>query len=95
VVPAIRRMMGRMPYRRPLVRALCQQGISSAPDKRQFVRAQFEIDAKGAHVVPVGGHGSHLVGDLSDANALIVVPEDTTRVEAGTMVQVMVLDREF
>jgi len=95
VVPAIRRMMGRLPYRRPLVRALCQQGFSSAPGKRQFVRAQFEIDAQGAHVAPVGGHGSHLVGDLSDANALIVVPEDTARVEPGTMVQVMVLDREF
>jgi molybdopterin molybdotransferase len=95
VVPAIRRMMGRMPYRRPLVRALCQQGFSSAPGKRQFVRAQFEIDPQGARVVPVGGHGSHLVGDLSDANALVVVPEDVTRVDPGSMVQVMVLDREF
>jgi len=95
VVPAIRRMMGRMPYRRPLVRALCQQGFSSAPGKRQFVRAQFEIDGHGAHVAPVGGHGSHLVGDLSEANALIVVPEDTTRVDPGSMVQVMVLDRDY
>jgi molybdopterin molybdotransferase len=95
VVPAIRRMMGRLPYRRPLVRALTQQGFSSAPHKRQFVRAQFEIDGRGAHVVPVGGHGSHLVGDLSEANALIVVPEDVTRVDPGEQVQVMVLDRDF
>ncbi len=95
MVPAIRRMMGRLPYRRPLVRALCQQGISSAPGKRQFVRAQFEIDPKGALVTPVGGHGSHLIGDLSEANALIVVPEDTTRVDPGSQVQVMVLDRAF
>jgi molybdopterin molybdotransferase len=95
VAPAIRLMMGRTPYRRPLVRALCQQNFSSAPDKRQFVRARFDIDAKGAYVAPVGGHGSHLMGDLSGANALIVVPEDTTRVEAGSMVQVQVLDREF
>ncbi len=95
VVPAIRRLMGRTPYRRPLVRAVCQQGFSSAPGKRQFVRAHFEIDAQGAHVVPVGGHGSHLIGDLSDANALIAVPEDVTRVDPGSMVQVMVLDREF
>ena len=29
---------------------------------------------------PVGGQGSHLVGDLAQANALIVVPEDVTEV---------------
>ena len=72
VVPAIRRMMGRLPYRRPMVRALCSQGFASIPGRQQYVRAQFEIDGKGAHVAPVGGHGSHLVGDLSEANALIV-----------------------
>jgi molybdopterin molybdotransferase len=95
VVPAIRRMMGRLPYRRPLVRATCTQAFRSAPERRQFVRARFEIDARGAHVTPVGGHGSHLMGDLSEANALIVVPEDVTSVEAGGQVQALVLDRDF
>jgi molybdopterin molybdotransferase len=95
VVPAIRRMMGRLPYRRPMVRALASQGFSSAPGRTQFVRAAFEIDGKGAHVAPVGGHGSHLMGDLSEANALIVVPEDVTAVTAGEQVQVLVLDRDF
>ncbi len=95
VVPAIRRMMGRLPYRRPMVRALTQQGFSSARGKRQFVRARFEIDSRGAHVVPVGGHGSHLMGDLAEANALIVVPEDTASVSPGEQVQVLVLDRDF
>ena len=95
VAPAIRRMMGRVPYRRPLVRAICDKTFGSVPGKRQFVRGYFEIDPKGAHVVPVGGHGSHLLGDLAEANALIVVPEDVERVEAGTQVQVMVLDRDY
>ncbi len=95
VVPAIRRMMGRLPYRRPMVRALTQQGFSSAAGKRQFVRAGFEIDSRGAHVAPVGGHGSHLMGDLAEANALIVVPEDVTWVAPGDQVQVLVLDRDF
>ena len=95
VVPAIRRMMGRLPYRRPMVRALCSQGFSSAPGRQQYVRAQFEIDGRGAHVAPVGGHGSHLLGDLSEANALIVVPAEVTSVQAGSQVQVLVLDRDF
>jgi len=88
-------MMGRLPYRRPLVRAVVDTGFSSAPERRQFVRARFEIDKGGAHVAPVGGHGSHLMGDLSEANALIVVPEDVTHVPPGSQVQVLVLDRDF
>lgn len=95
VVPAIRRMMGRLPYRRPMVRALCRQGFPSIPGRQQYVRAQFEIDGKGAHVAPVGGHGSHLVGDLAEANSLIVVPPEVTSVAGGEQVQVLVLDREF
>ncbi len=95
VVPAIRRMMGRLPYRRPTVRAVCTQAIRSAPGRQQYVRARFEIDGAGAHVTPVGGHGSHLMGDLSEANALVVVPAETTAVQSGEQVQVLVLDRDF
>ncbi|HEX4977925.1 MAG TPA: gephyrin-like molybdotransferase Glp [Nocardioides sp.] len=95
VLPAIRKMMGRTPYRRPVVRALLGQGLSSAPGKRQFARARFGVDGKGAHVVPVGGHGSHLMGNLAESNALIVVPEDVTTLTAGEQVQVLVLDRDF
>jgi molybdopterin molybdotransferase len=95
VVPAIRRMMGRTPYRRPLVRAIVSHGFSSAPGRRQFVRGFLEVDKVGAHVTPVGGHGSHLMGDLSEANALIDVPEDVESVTPGQQVHVLVLDREF
>jgi molybdopterin molybdotransferase len=95
VLPAIRRMMGRLPYRRPMVRAVCSQGFSSLPGRQQYVRAQFGIDARGAHVTPVGGHGSHLMGDLAEANALVVVPPDVTSVTGGSQVQVLVLDRDF
>jgi molybdopterin molybdotransferase len=95
VVPAIRRLMGRLPYRRPTVRAQCSTPFSSAPHRQQYVRARFEIDELGAHVTPVGGHGSHLMGDLAEANALIVVPAETTAVRGGDRVQVLVLDRDF
>lgn len=95
VLPALRRMMGRLPHQRPMVRARLREGFVSVPGKRQFARGRFEIDAEGAHVSLVGGHGSHLLGDLSEANALIVVPEDVTEVEAGSHVHVLVLDRDY
>jgi molybdopterin molybdotransferase len=95
VLPAIRRMMGKLPYRRPQVQAQLTQGIESPNGRRQFVRGSFELTERGAQVTPVGGHGSHLIGSLSQSDALIVVPETTTAVDAGTTVDVLVLDRNF
>jgi molybdopterin molybdotransferase len=95
VAPALRQMMGKWPYRRPLVHATSYHAIKSPPGRRQFVRGSFLIEPRGATVAPFGGHGSHLVGDLANANALVVVPEDTTEIAAGEIVDVMVLDREF
>jgi molybdopterin molybdotransferase len=91
VLPALRTMMGRMPVSRPLTQARLQQAFSSPPGRRQFARATYDART----VTPVGGHGSHLLGDLATADALIVVPEETTSLMAGEQVQVMRLDDEF
>jgi molybdopterin molybdotransferase len=95
VVPAIRKLMGRTPYVRPTVTARLTHAISSPEGRRQMVRAEYGVDARGAYASPVGGHGSHLIGDLASSNALVVVPEDVTSVEAGGQVQVLRLDEEF
>ena len=95
VLPAIRKMMGKAPYSRPTTRARLTHGLSSPEGKRQFVRGSYEVDRGGPFVSPVGGHGSHLIGDLAASNALIVVPEDVTSVTAGEEVRVLLLDEEF
>jgi molybdopterin molybdotransferase len=95
VLPAIRKMMGRTPYARPTARARLTHGISSPAGRRQFVRGAYEVDRGGPFVSPVGGHGSHLIGDLAASNALVVVPEDVTSVTAGEQVRVLLLDEEF
>jgi len=95
VLPAIRKMMGKTPYSRPTTRARLTHGISSPEGRRQFVRGSYEVDRGGPFVSPVGGHGSHLLGDLAASNALIVVPEDVTSVPAGEQVRVLLLDEEF
>jgi molybdopterin molybdotransferase len=46
-------------------------------------------------VTPVGGQGSHLLGALAHSNALIIVPEESEGIEAGKLVDVMLLDRDF
>jgi molybdopterin molybdotransferase len=95
VLPALRRLMGKLPYRRPATRAQCTQSFGSPRGKRQFLRGCLEAKGRGPVVTPVGGPGSHLIGGLSRSNCLIVVPEDTTEVEEGSMVSALALDRNF
>ena len=95
VLPAIRRMMGLTPYRRPMVHAVLAADLSSPSGRRQYVRAVFEVTHRGAKVTPLGGPGSHLVGSLAKANALIVVGEDETALNLGDTVRTLVLDRPF
>ncbi len=95
VRPAIRKLMGKQPYTRPATLARLTHAISSPAGRRQFVRAEYSRDSAGPYAAPVGGHGSHLIGDLAAANALIEVAEDVTSVAAGEQVRVLLLDHEF
>lgn len=91
VLPAIRKMQGRTPHERPLRTAKVTHGFSSPEGKQQYVRGQYDASV----VTPVGGHGSHLIGDLADSNALLVVPPEVTQVAPGDSVQVMLLDEDY
>jgi molybdopterin molybdotransferase len=95
VRPVIRRMLGVEPLGRPIVRAVCKEAMTSPSGLRQFARAWIDVE-EGRYVVrPVGGAGSHLVGDLAQANAFVVIPEDVTEIPAGGAAEVMVLERRL
>ena len=95
VRPVIRRMLGVEPLGRPIVRAVCKEAMTSPSGLRQFARAWIDVE-EGRYVVrPVGGVGSHLVGDLAQANAFVVIPEDVTEIPAGGAAEVMVLERRL
>ncbi|MGW2596636.1 molybdotransferase-like divisome protein Glp [Streptomyces klenkii] len=90
VRPALRALMGLEPVDRTPVRAVCADAVTSSPEgRRQFLRARYE--AGDGTVSLVGGAGSHLVKALAQANALVVVPEAATALEAGTEVDVIPL----
>lgn len=93
VRPALRRMAGTEPGGPALRTATLTEPLTSPPNKRSFPRARLSTGDDGRPAVsPVGGHGSHLLADLAAANALVVVPEDTTEVAAGSDVDVMMLE---
>jgi molybdopterin molybdotransferase len=92
VRPVIRRMLGHDRIYRPVVRAVLAEPLASPVGKRQFARGHLQVE-DGRYVVrPAGGQGSHMLGALAKANALVVVPEDVTEVKPGTAVAVLRLD---
>ena len=97
VRPALRRMMGITPESRRPVTARLTHRVGSPAGRRQFLRGVLTLDSDGvsvAEVEPVGGSGSHLVGDLAASDALIVVLEDVTEIAAGERVTVIRLDQD-
>lgn len=97
VRPALRRMMGITPESRRHVTARLTHRVGSPAGRRQFLRGVVSLGSDGitvTEVEPVGGSGSHLVGDLAASDALIVVPEHVTEVAAGEHVTVIRLDQD-
>ncbi|WP_134767058.1 gephyrin-like molybdotransferase Glp [Nocardioides sp. 1609] len=97
VRPALRRMLGLTPETRRPVTARLTHAVTSPAGRRQFLRGVVTVGPDGTTVTevePVGGSGSHLVGDLAASDALIVVPEDVTAVAAGERVTVIRLDQD-
>ncbi|MET8418020.1 molybdotransferase-like divisome protein Glp [Streptomyces sp. NPDC005134] len=91
VRPAIRTLMGLKDVTRPMVRATLKtdRTLTSPSGKRQFLRGTY--DAEEGTVTPVGGSGSHLIAALAQADALIVLPENVTSAESGTVTEVILL----
>jgi molybdopterin molybdotransferase len=96
VRPAIRRMRGLTPERRPLIRATATEPMKSPWGKTQFMRGILGPPRPYGppHVRPVGGASSHLIGDLALANCFMVIGEDVDEVRIGDQIDVMSLDRE-
>jgi molybdopterin molybdotransferase len=89
VRPALDALQGLSP--RPLAtrRARLDGPVRSPAGKRSFLRGVLAPDA--ATVTPLTGQGSHQLGALAQANALIVVPEHVVSMEADEAADVISL----
>jgi molybdopterin molybdotransferase len=91
VRPALRAAMGHPHPDRAVVLARLGESLRSPSDKRQFRRG--ELDARTGTVHTVGGPGSHLLSALARADCLIELAPSAQPHEAGTLVNVWLLDR--
>ena len=90
--PAILKMMGKKNLAKPAIEAVIEEPITNSDGRRVFVRVIVEKRNGQYFARPTGPQGSGILTSMSLANGLAVVPEDKPGVEAGDVVQVMMLD---
>jgi len=90
--PAIYTMLGWEGWQRPLVEATLMQAVRRKDDRRHYVRVRVEsLDgAFEAHLT--GEQGSGILRSMVQANGLAIIPAEWDHAEAGSRVQVIMLD---
>jgi molybdopterin molybdotransferase len=94
VLPALDALQDYQPKRRSPSPATLTRPVQSPPAKRSFLRAVLDrqaglADGQVAQVTPLTGQASHQLASLARANALVIVPEEVTALEAGAIVDVL------
>ena len=83
VRPLIRRLLGHRDLHRPHIHAICAREFTSPGAKTQFARVSLRAEDGLLMAEPEGGQGSHIIGGLSRADGLAVIPVGTDRVRVG------------
>jgi molybdopterin molybdotransferase len=92
VRPTLRRMIGIEPVNRPMVRARLHDRVVSNAGVRSYTAGWLAVEGGAYTVRPIGGSAPTMAA-LASGNALIVVPEDVTALEAGDAAAVMALEK--
>ena len=77
----------------PSFKAVCTLKLKKAPGRTEFQRGILTRGADGSWTVrPTGEQGSGILKSMSDANCFIILGDDVGNVEAGTPVDVQLLE---
>jgi len=83
VRPLLRRLLGHTSIDRPRIHAICDRDFTSPAKKTQFARVRLSRRDGLQYAEPEGGQGSHIIGGLSRADGLAIIPPGVTSVRAG------------
>jgi len=90
--PAILKMMGKKNLAKPVIEAVIEEPIVNSDGRRVFTRVIVGKRSGLYFARLTGPQGSGILTSMSLANGLVIIPEDKPGVEAGDVVQVMMLD---
>jgi molybdopterin molybdotransferase len=91
VRPVLRIMAGFQQWRKPTVPVTLLEPIES-DGRETYARAWVERRGESWLARLSGGQGSNMLHSLARANALVIVPEAVTRLDAGAQAQAQMLD---
>ena len=91
VRPAVLKMQGRTDLERPRLRAVTEDSLVNPPHLEQYFRGVARREGDRIVVRLTGDQGSHVLRSMADANCLIVVPQGTGEVAAGSVVEIIPL----
>lgn len=90
VQPALQKMTGEDAPPRLNLKAKCQSALRKRSGRTEFQRGILHVSNNGSLTVDsTGSQGSGILSSVSRANCLIVLPDETQQVEAGTEVTVI------
>ncbi|HWF80566.1 MAG TPA: gephyrin-like molybdotransferase Glp [Streptosporangiaceae bacterium] len=87
VAPAVRALQNIQAERFAPRRSRLASPASSPAGRRSYLRGI--LDPQAGTVTPLTGQGSHQIASMARANVLIVMPEEVTRLEPGTEVDIL------
>jgi molybdopterin molybdotransferase len=91
VRPALLTLMGARRTEKPIVSAFLEEDVKKKPGKVHLLRGYFTLKDNEFHVSTTGNQKSSVLRSMSDANCLIVIPEDVTKVRAGEKVAIQLI----
>jgi molybdopterin molybdotransferase len=89
--PAIRKMHGHAQLFRRTVPVRLAESVTISAPLVHFLRAEVRVTDEGPIAKLTGPQGSGLLSSMARANALLVIPAERTRIEAGEVVEALVL----
>jgi len=92
VKPALLKMMGRKAVSTPEISAILDEEINYRPGRVGYMGGYARAIDGTYHVVLSGEQGSGILSSMTRANCLIVIPAQTTHLDAGSIVRIRFID---
>src|SRR5205823_4529974 len=91
VRPVLWRLFGREKLNRPRVKVELNDPVMHAPGRREFVRSQCWLEGGRFFARPTGAQGSGILTSMLGANALLVLPEDSSGYAKGESAEAILI----
>ncbi|HKI52020.1 MAG TPA: gephyrin-like molybdotransferase Glp [Geothermobacteraceae bacterium] len=92
VRPALRKLQGVTPAVQPFAKARLAETVRKRPERVQFLRVQVRIEEGRLIASSSGDQNTGIVRTMVRANGIVVLPAERDRFEAGSEVEVLLLD---